>query len=160
APTCGPVEFGDSAVVYALRYWITDFAHDVIIVEEVHAHAWYAARRAGLEMPSPIRTLVSQHAAATARAAAEVHDQEEALGRLEATEPFSRLEAASRLRCVRGIRRVEFARGEHVLRPDNPDSFLYLIDSGDVAVRRRSNGASQKLATLGSGELVGRHLLS
>ncbi len=160
APDCGPVEFGDSAVVYALRYWIADFAHDTSIDEEVHARVWYATRRAGLEIPFPIRTLVSQHAAVTARAAAEGHEQEEALGRLEATEPFCRLEAASRQRCARGIRRVEFARGEQLLRSDDPDSSLHLIDSGEVAVHRRSNGASQKVGTLRAGELVGRQLLS
>jgi small-conductance mechanosensitive channel/CRP-like cAMP-binding protein len=160
APDCGPIEFGDSAVVYALRYWIADFARDTIIDEEVHTRVWYAARRAGLEIPFPTRTLVSPHGAATARAAVEGHEHEEALGRLEATEPFSRLEAASRQRCARGIRRVEFARGEHLLRPDEPDSPLHLIESGEVAVHRRSNGTSHKVATLRAGELVGRQLLS
>jgi len=57
APECGPVEFGDSAVVYELRYWIGDFAHDSTIDEEVHARLWYAARDAGLEFPFPTRTL-------------------------------------------------------------------------------------------------------
>jgi small-conductance mechanosensitive channel len=57
APECGPVEFGDSAFVYELRYWIGDFAHDSTIDEEVHARLWYAARDAGLELPFPTRTL-------------------------------------------------------------------------------------------------------
>jgi small-conductance mechanosensitive channel len=58
APECGPVEFGDSAVVYELRYWIGDFARDSTIDEEVRARIWYAAREAGLEFPFPTRTLV------------------------------------------------------------------------------------------------------
>lgn len=158
-PDCGPVEFGESAVIYALRYWIADFARDVLIDEEVHARVWYAARRAGLEIPFPIHTLISQHGAAAARAAAESHEEEQALGRLEATEPFSRLEAASRLRCARGMRRVEFARGEALLRPDEPGSSLHVIDSGEIAVHRRSNGTSRQVGTLRPGELVGRQLL-
>jgi len=159
APDCGPIEFGDSAVVYALRYRIADFAHDTTIDEEVHTRVWYAARRAGLEIPFPIRTLVSSHEAASARAAAEGHEQEEALHRLEATEPFSRLGAESRRRCAREIRRVEFARGEHVLRPEEPDDCLYLIDSGEVTVRLRSNGTTREVATLRAGSLLGRKLL-
>jgi small-conductance mechanosensitive channel len=159
APDCGPNEFGDSAVVYALRYWIADFAHATTIDEEVHARVWYAARRAGLEIPFPIRTLVSSHGATSARAAREGQEREEALYRLERTEPFSGLEAESRRRCARGIRRVEFARGEHVLRPEEPDASLYLIDSGEVAVHRRSNGTTRELATLRAGELLGRTLL-
>jgi small-conductance mechanosensitive channel len=58
AAACGPVEFGDSAVVYELRYWIGDFARDSEIDEEVHARIWYAAREAGLEFPFPTRTVV------------------------------------------------------------------------------------------------------
>ena len=157
APECGPAEFADSAVVYALRYWIADVAHDTVIDEEVHARIWYAVRRAGLEIPSPTRTLVSQHAAASARAAAERHEHETALHRLEATAPFSRLEAATRRRCVRGIRRVDFARGERLPGPGEPGASLHLIDSGEVAVHRRS---TRTVATFGTGELVGRRLLS
>jgi small-conductance mechanosensitive channel/CRP-like cAMP-binding protein len=159
APECGPAEFAESAVVYALRYWITDFAHDYAIDEDVHARIWYAAQRAALEIPFPIRTLVSQHGAARARAAAEEHEQEEVLRLLETTEPFEGLEAGSRRRCARGIRRLEFGRGEHVLAPDEPADSVYLIDSGEVTVHLRSNGTSREGVTLRAGELVGRKLL-
>ena len=160
APDCGPIEFGDSAVVYALRYWIADVARDTAIDDDVHTRMWYAARRAGLEIPSPIRTLVSQHGAASARAAADGHEREEALHRLEATAPFDGLGAESRARCARKIRRVEFARGEHVLRPQEPDDGLYLIDSGEVAVRLRFHGTTREVARLRAGELVGGRMLS
>jgi small-conductance mechanosensitive channel len=159
APECGPIEFGDSAVVYALRYWITDFARDTSIDEEVHARVWYASRRAGLEIPSPIRTLTSQRGAARGRAAAEDHDQEEALRRLGTAEPFSRLGTESRRLCARGIRRLEFGRGEHVLRPEEADDDLYLIDSGEVTVRLRPNGASSEMVRLRAGEPLGHNLL-
>ena len=69
APACGPVEFGDSAVVYELRYWIGDFAHDSEIDEEVRARIWYAAREAGLEFPFPTRTLLFANEAALDRQA-------------------------------------------------------------------------------------------
>jgi small-conductance mechanosensitive channel/CRP-like cAMP-binding protein len=159
APECGPVEFGDSAVVYALRYWITDFAHDSAIDEEVHARIWYAARRADLEMPSPIRTLVSEQGAARARAAAEQHDREDVLRLLETAEPFSRLEPESRRRCARGARRLEFGPGEHLLRPEEPDESVYMIDSGEVAVGLPSNGTTRDVTTLRAGELLARTLL-
>jgi small-conductance mechanosensitive channel len=63
APECGPAEFGDSAVVYELRYWIGDFARDTEIDEEVRARIWYAARDSGLEFPYPTRTLTFATAA-------------------------------------------------------------------------------------------------
>ena len=58
APDCIPVDFADSAIVYALRYWIGDFEHDTAIDGAVRSRIWSAARRAGLEIPYPIRTVV------------------------------------------------------------------------------------------------------
>ena len=159
APDCGPIEFGNSAVVYALRYWIADFARDTSTDEEVHARVWYAARRAGLEIPYPTHTFVSEHGAARARAADQAHEHEQALDRLESTEPFARLEAESRRRSARTIRRLEFGQGEQILRSDEPDDGLYVIDSGDVSVRVRSNGTSRPVAMLHAGDLLGRTLL-
>jgi len=58
-PDCGPHDFGESAIVYGLRYWIADFEHDTVIDEEVRTRIWHAAQRAGLEIPYPIRTVIS-----------------------------------------------------------------------------------------------------
>jgi small-conductance mechanosensitive channel len=156
---CGPAEFGDSAVVYVLRYWIADFARDTTIDEEVHARIWYAARRADLEIPPPTLALVNEAVAANARAAAEEQERAEALRLLGAADPFSRLDAESRRRCAHGVRRLEFTRGEHVLEPEETDDCLYVIDSGEVAVQRRSNGSTPETTTLRAGEVVGRRLL-
>jgi small-conductance mechanosensitive channel len=158
-PECGPGAFGDSAVLYALRYWINDFANDTRIDEEVHARIWYAAQRADLEMPYPTRMLVPEHGAARARAAAGEHAEEKVLRLLETVEPFSRIDLESRRRCARGVRRLAFGRGEHVLRSDEPDDRLYVIDSGEVALQRGSNGATRELSTFCAGELVGRAVL-
>ena len=151
APDCGPVEFGDSAVVYALRYWIRDFAHDATIDEEVHARIWYAARRAGLEIPPPTLSLSTPGSEAKARAAAEAQECDEAMRVLSTAQPFSRLDAESRRRCADGARRHEYTRGEHVLESNESDDSLYVIDSGEVAVG--ANGT-----TFGAGELLGRAL--
>jgi len=150
-PDCGPVDFGDSAIVYALRYWIADFAHDTTIDEEVRARLWYAAQRAGLEIPSPIRTLVSQRDAASARAAAEAQEQREALRLLAAVAPLCRLDDESRQRCARGMHRLAFAPGEHILRREEPGDSLCAIASGEVAV----DGTGGEVTTLGAGELLG-----
>jgi small-conductance mechanosensitive channel/CRP-like cAMP-binding protein len=152
---CGPVEFGDSAVIYALRYWIDDFARDSTIDEEVHARVWYAARRADLEIPYPTHTLLTQEAVADARAATAASEHEAAMRLLVATEPFAILDAESRRRCGQAARRLEFGRGEHLLRSDDGADDLYVIDSGAVSVRVRSNGTT----TLHRGELVGRSVL-
>jgi hypothetical protein len=159
SPECGPVEFGESAVIYALRYWIADFGHDGTIDEEVHARVWYAAQRAGLEIPYPTRTVLTEHEASNARAVAEAKERDGALRLLERTEPFSRLDVATRGRCIDGVRRLEFGRGEHVLGPDEPEDQCLVIHSGEIGVHLGSNGARREIATLRAGELVGPSLL-
>src|SRR5712691_4543932 len=37
---CGSRDFGESAIVYELRYWIADFARDTVIDEEVRSRLW------------------------------------------------------------------------------------------------------------------------
>lgn len=57
APNCVLLNFADSAITYALRYWISDYTHHTKIESEVREQIWYAARRAELEIPFPTRTL-------------------------------------------------------------------------------------------------------
>jgi len=58
APDCILLDFADSAIIYALRYWISDFTHHTAIESEVRTQLWYAAHHNGLEIPFPIRTIV------------------------------------------------------------------------------------------------------
>ncbi len=58
APEGGATEFGDGAVVYAVRYWIGDFGQETTVAEDARARIWHAARRAGLEFPSATRVVV------------------------------------------------------------------------------------------------------
>jgi small-conductance mechanosensitive channel len=59
-PDCLLLDFADSAITYKLRYWINDYTHHSTIASEVRTRVWYAAQRAGLEIPFPIRTLVME----------------------------------------------------------------------------------------------------
>ena len=63
-PDCILLDFADSAITYALRYWISDFTHHAAIESAVRTQIWYAARRGGLEIPFPIRTIVMPSVAA------------------------------------------------------------------------------------------------
>ena len=58
APDCLLLDFADSAILYGLRYWISDYAQHAVIESEIRTRIWYAARQGGLEIPFPIRTIV------------------------------------------------------------------------------------------------------
>ena len=156
-PSCGPVEFGDFAVIYSVRYWIADFADEIQIDEEVHSRLWYAAQRANLEIPYPIRTLASERAAVDTADAEGV--QNEAIHLLAAVAPFNRLDDENQRRCTRNVRRLHFARNETLLRPDGSDDHLYVISAGEVSLRRSSTTPVANELTLRPGDLVGQRLL-
>jgi len=153
APDCGPVDFGDGAITYALRYWIEDFAHDITIDEAVRTRLWYAARRAALEVPYPTRMLTSPARVAAERAAAARQDDAERLGLLARVEPFASLDLPERERIAHAMQRLDFGEGETILRGDGPDDATYLVASGEVRVEHGTNGRRQETAPQGDGWL-------
>jgi small-conductance mechanosensitive channel/CRP-like cAMP-binding protein len=141
--------FAESAVGYALRVWIDDFLHSEPIGGEVRARAWYAAHRAGLEMPFPIRTLVLPETRATApESAGRVHA-------LERVDLFTPLDAESRERVARSLVERRFGAGEDIILQDEPGDSLFIIDSGLVDVRVTGNGVHRSIAQLGPGQFFG-----
>jgi CRP-like cAMP-binding protein len=148
ASDCFPFEFGDSAVTYELRVWLDDFLRLEPIVGEVKTRVWYAARRAGLEIPYPIRTIVG--------APTEVEDVTEsriaALGRVDL---FAPLDDGSRACLAASLHEQRFGSGEDIIRQDVPGDSLFIIARGSVEVRVSVDGAHRRIATLGAGEFFG-----
>lgn len=50
-------EFGDSAIRYRVKYWLSDFGEAEHVRDRVVSSLWYALRRHGIDIPFPIRTL-------------------------------------------------------------------------------------------------------
>ena len=53
APRALQVHYGDSAIEYSLRYWISDPMSNIGIVSEVNQAIWTAFKREGIEIPFP-----------------------------------------------------------------------------------------------------------
>ena len=49
------MHYGDSAIEYSLRYWISDPMSNIGIVSEVNQAIWLAFKREGIEIPFPQR---------------------------------------------------------------------------------------------------------
>ena len=153
APDCILVDFGDSVNVYAVRYWIGDFAHDTTIDSEVRSRIWYAARRAGLEMPYPIQTVLLPPApTADEQEAADTAIRAALLGRVDV---FAPLDDVDRTAIARSLRYLEFAAGELILRQGEMGDSLYLVRSGEVSVSLTIDGVSREVARIGPGEFFG-----
>ncbi len=147
-PDAAPLEFGDSSVVYRLRYWIADFTDEIAVDGEVRTRVWYATRRAGLEIPFPMLTLVPS----AERGPDGVDPRHAALDRIDL---FASLDGESRARLVGNMREQHFGANEDIVRENEPGDSLYLIARGDVEVRVSTNGITRSVATLGSGQIFG-----
>lgn len=150
-PDAFPIEFGESAVIYLLRFWIEAVGRQREIEGEVMARIWYAAKRAGIEFPYPTRTV--HMVAADHQAASE--ERNARLRAVDRVDLFSPLEPGERAALAEGMRRVAFARGEKIIRQAEPGDSLYVIAQGEVAVALGAGTAIERVATLGPGEFFG-----
>ena len=148
AADCFPIEFGESGVTYTLRVWLEDYLRLEPIVGEVKTRVWYASRRAGLEMPYPIRTIVGASPVVEDGTASRI-------AALERVDLFAPLDAESRARLASSLREQRFGSGEDIIRQDAPGDSLFIIARGRVEVRVSVDGAHRRLAALGPGEFFG-----
>lgn len=151
-PDCIVIDFADSAVTYGLRYWINRYDRDTIIDSEVRSRIWYAARRAGLEIPFPIRTLIRADEAVSEAGAVLSANRERLLAGVHL---FAKLEEPARRRLAEGMRRAEFGAGETIIRQGEVGDSLFLIEHGEIEVVLGVEGATGELAVLGAGDVFG-----
>jgi small-conductance mechanosensitive channel len=148
APDCFPIKFDDSAVTYVMRVWVEDYLTTDPIQGEVRARIWYAARRAGLEIPYPIHTIV-QHA----------HVGDDPTGgrmaALDRIELFRSIDGECRDRLANEMREQHFGAGEDIIRQNDPGDSLFIIAQGAVDVRVAVDGARRSVATLSPGQFFG-----
>jgi small-conductance mechanosensitive channel/CRP-like cAMP-binding protein len=147
--------FGDSGVQYAVLYWINDFGRDVLIESDVRTRIWYAAQRANLEIPYPVRTVHMHQITAESEKAGEERDHDGRRSALAQVELFGKLEDAELDLIARGMKRRMFARGEVIVRQGDPGDSLFLIADGEVGVVLSVDGAERQVATLTGGDILG-----
>ncbi len=153
-PIVRVTSFGDSAVIYQVRFFIDRFQDALEIDSAVHAALWYALRRAGLTIPFPIRTVHSILKADTGDAPSSVAVEAE---RFLAEVDFLRaLDDATRNRLAHRMRAVQFGAGETIVRQGDPGETFFLLAHGEVEVRRRlPTGADAPPVTLQAGAHFG-----
>jgi CRP-like cAMP-binding protein len=154
-PDSFPTEFGDSAVGYAVRFWIDDFRRDVEIAGEVRARIWYAATRRGIEIPFPIRTVINASPSAEQIAARETEEVAARRAAIEAVDLFGTLDAADRDALASGVGRAQFGRGETIIRQGDAGDSLYVIARGEVSVHVAVDRAEREVARLRAGDFFG-----
>lgn len=112
APDCFPREFGESAITYAVRLWVEKFDRTAEIEGEALTRIWYAAKRANLEIPFPIRTLLMTTDEGSKREAEAKAERARRLDVLSRMDLFESLQPNDKELLADGMRPATFAAGQ------------------------------------------------
>ncbi len=151
-------QFGDSAVIYLVQWWIEDYEQHDLIADQVHTGIWYAFRREGIEIPFPIRTTYQTQRTITpeddARARREELTRITAL--LRSLDLLATLTPEAQEQLAASVRTRPYEAGKVVIREGEEGDSFFIIAKGraDVAVGA-STGVGRSVATLGPGTCFG-----
>lgn len=145
------VDFGESAIIYEIKYYFTNHAFYNDVSDAIRTNIWYELKREQIAVPFPIRTL--QFDRHRARPVAEGHDEARAILRGEqlfqclSDEQIDGLLTRSRLN--------HFGRGERLIEEGVNGDSMFVLLRGTVNVSVAKNGAAIRVGTLNSGDCFG-----
>ena len=149
-------EYGDSAVYYDLRYWISDYGRWPEIQDAVLSQVWYALRREGISVPFPVRDINLREITEEAERNLQARQQRERFDHLRPLPIFAplvddqidRLAAASTLHL--------YHAGEVLVGQGDEGDSLFVVKAGRARVELVSpNGSRSLLAVRQPGEFFG-----
>ena len=147
--------FGDSNIVYEVRYWLGDHAEHQRVSEGIRTHIWYALRREGIRIPFPIRTLKIEPRA-TAGKGRHGHRHDALLEMLEKQPVFAALTADSLAWLLERSGTLLFGDGEKIIEENAAGESMFVITGGRaVVILSGVAAAPSRIAELGAGECFG-----
>lgn len=133
APSVYLAGYGDSAINFTIKFFISDYARIDPIQSGVMDRIWYAFRREGISIPFPIQDCRERDAVVDERRQhAELVESVHQL--LAGVELFQSLSTAEMSRLADGAPLKMFAGGEKLVRQGESGDSFYIIRSGRVAV--------------------------
>jgi small-conductance mechanosensitive channel/CRP-like cAMP-binding protein len=143
-------EFADSAVQYEIKFWIEDEARLTDILDGIRTNVWYAAQRANIRIPFPIRTVqIDRSATKPASTLSATHQSVR-------KHPFLQLLDERQLAKLLGSARPQrFGRGEKVIEQGASGRSMFVLLTGEAEVFVDANGEQALVATLRSGDYCG-----
>jgi small-conductance mechanosensitive channel/CRP-like cAMP-binding protein len=134
-------DYGDYAIRYRIRYWMSDFADAERLHDTVSSSLWYLLRRKSIEIPAPIRQLrLMQDDAQGANLEAFERGVMAELRQVDFLRPLRDEEL--RL-LVAQIEVQKFGAGEAIVREGDHGDSLFIIRSGVVEVLATSSDSRQ-----------------
>jgi small-conductance mechanosensitive channel/CRP-like cAMP-binding protein len=156
APQVIVSQYGEFAVHYDIRYWITDFARALDIHDAVMTRVWYALQRANLSIPFPVRDVTVKMLGDDHEARTLAGRQREVMSALRPLPIFAPLNDAQVAQLAGTATRQRFATGERLVRQGEAGDSLFVITKGRVRVEKQlDDGQTLTLAHLEPDEFIG-----
>jgi small-conductance mechanosensitive channel len=145
------VDFGDSACIYEIKYYMGNHAKINEINDAIRTNVWYEFNRRGITIPFPIRTLQVQRKVIPPAQ----EEQAEALSILRGERLFGCLSEEQLSHVVREAHVKLFGRGEPVIEEGSAGDSMFVMLRGAANVFVSKNGSKIQVATLGAGDCFG-----
>ena len=149
-PTVFLKSFGDSGIVYEVRFWFNDHRFYSNIADAIRTNIWYALRRQRIRIPYPIRTLHLERTKPAAEAAP--RDPRELL---KAQALFRGMHEAGLALLVERSPVHHYGRGEAIIREKAEGTSMFVLVTGEAAVTVLVDGQPTRVATLKNGDCFG-----
>ena len=149
--------FGDSAVVYEIKYFLRDYSARDRTDAAIRRAVWYALRRNGISIPFPIRSFQPY----TPAAPGEEISRDEVRNHLRQVAILAALPEDARETIATATRIHRYAKGETILRRGAAGDSMFVVHSGDVSVRVSDPEETgvHEIAQLGPGTVFGEMAL-
>lgn len=156
APLVRVAAYGDFAVNYEIRYSLADFSTYVETEGNIMNLLWYRFKRAGIDIPMPIRNISVREVNAESLRLEQEKKSAAIMGLMEKIEILSPLSKTELKKLVERLKVVSYAAGEVPVKQGEAGDSFYIIKSGRVnVVVEKSPGQTTVVATLGPGNFFG-----
>jgi small-conductance mechanosensitive channel/CRP-like cAMP-binding protein len=148
APDAVIADFGASAVIYRVRFWVNDFSRDAVARDQARSGIYYSLKRHGYEIPFPIQTEI-QVLPAEERVSERIERVSAVLAPVPLFAPLSH-EQREEL-AARAAERI-FGQGEKIVREGEAGGSMFVVHRGRVRVVESSG---RELAVFEAGGFFG-----
>lgn len=140
APEINTLRFDASSIIYELKYFFNDFSKKCCILGEINRKTWYAFKRAGIEIPFPIREVFLKQTNEKS-----VTD-EDIIHILKNNEVLKTIDEKQLQNLVEDVDIKIYGQGEKIINEGETGHHFYYILSGEVEILK-NNKVMQRLET-------------
>ena len=148
-------QFGDSAIVYEVRFWLDDHRRYNAVADAVRTNIWYALHRHRINVPYPIRTLHVERTRGAARSESQREHHDTVLDLMRGQALFETMGDEYVQMVIDRCHAQRFGRGEAMIREGADGASMFLLISGEASVIVGGNGHQTRVATLNAGDCFG-----